>query len=291
MFLPVSISLTEWKGGSTTESDARQQHVFLPVSEPSDKEPTKTMSTARAYDRIIRRHLRRHAAWIPVVSPFEVGDYGFYDGGVFRQIGNIRSRLGIEFETKPGGQVSLDFQTRKGTEVTFFVEGRGEVPQLPDTDVEARIDFAFTGSRSFLLKAPVVTSTTMQDIAGVAAQISQLPRRSWRRRYKLVTEVLSAKEAVMVGTQTRNTTVSLNGKANILRQLDLGNVAAGVKVTANRDIGLRVEGESGSIALGLVRVSRRGSVGLESLRSSTESSGPTFETESNDDDLEVDDDF
>lgn len=248
------------------------------------------MRTAVAFNRIIRRHLRRQAAWLPVLSSFGVGDYGFYEAGVFRQIGNIRD-LGIDFDTAAGGTISLDFQTRRDSEVSFFVEGRGQVPQLPDSDIEARIEFAFARRGSFLLKAPTVHSSTMKDIAGVAGKIGALPRGAWRYRYKLVTEVLVAERATMVGTQTRNTTVTISGKANALRRFDLGDVAAELTVKANRSLGLNIVGDgSGPVALGLVKISRRGAPHA-SLTEAQGSAEVAFETEPTDDDVEPEDDF
>lgn len=241
------------------------------------------MTTARVFNRIIRRKLSRHAAWLPVLSPFALGDYGYYDGGVFRRIGNVRDALGVDFDAVAGGNASLDFQTRRGAEVSFHVEGQGKVPQLPDTDVQARIEYAFTGARSILLKAPLITSTAIADVAAVAQRLDALPSQQWNRRYKLVTELLVAERATMAFTESRDTTVAISGTASMLRRFDLGQVGAGVGVSANRTLALQIEGERGPCALGLARV-RRGQPVVEALVPGA----ATFEVELADDD---DDDF
>ena len=53
------------------------------------------MSIARQFNKVIRKELRVHAAWMPIANNFKLGDYGLIDNGVFVRRGNI-SRLILE---------------------------------------------------------------------------------------------------------------------------------------------------------------------------------------------------
>ncbi|MCH9683969.1 MAG: hypothetical protein K0V04_21225 [Deltaproteobacteria bacterium] len=242
------------------------------------------MRTAIAFNRIIRRQLQRHAAWLPVVSPFSLGDYGIYERGIFSRLGNITD-LGVDFDPLPGGTATLKFETSAGLEVSLFVEGQGKVPQLPATDVQAKAEFEYKRARSFLLRAPSLTSTALSDIAGTATHLAQHPR--WRRRYKLVTELLVADEATIIATASRNNTVTVEGKANVLKDFVDGKVGAGVTVKASSELALEIVGDSGPVALKLAKVRGSGRVGLEGL----EAGQPAFEQEPTDEDYEPEDDL
>ncbi len=248
------------------------------------------MKTATAFNRIIRRVLSRHAAWIPILTPFSLGDYGFYEAGVFRRLGNVQD-MGVEFGTKPGGTARLDFQTSAAASVKFYVEGEGRVPNLPATNAKARIEYEYGRARSFLLKAPTLHSTNVDDIAGLARDAARHP--NWRRRYKIVTELLVAQEATLVSTATRNTTVVASGQADLLRQFDVGEAAGGVTISADKSLHLRIVGEQGPCALGLVTVRRGGQVALEGLTRGVTDDGlmAAYDPEPIDEDYEIDDDF
>lgn len=243
------------------------------------------MRTPAAFNRIIHKQLARHAAWLPTISPFMLGDYGFFDGGVFRRIGNVK-QLGVQFNELPGGSSRLKFRTESGLTVKFFVDGEGEVPQLPATDAEARIEYHYERARSFILNAPTLSSVAIDGVASMAHQISKLP--GWRFfRYTVVTELLTADSATLLATSTRGSTLNVSGQANVLRDFHGGKVAAGVTVSSNKSLSLDLVGERGPCALGLIRVKRGGGVSLQA----TEASANNYAVEAADEYVEPDDDF
>ena len=247
------------------------------------------MRTAIACNRIISRKLQRHAAWIPTVSPFALGDYGVFERGVFSRLGNIKD-LGVDFDTLPGGTASLKFDTSSGVEVTLSVDGQGNVPQLPGTDVQAKAEFKYKRARSFLVRALKLTSNAIQDIPAATSRLARHPR--WRLRYKLITELLTTDAATIIATASRNSTVVVEGKANVLQQFIDGKVGAGVTVKSSSELGLEIEGEAGAIAFKLVRARRNGRVGLESAGEAPDAPfDDDFDDEPNDEDHEVDDDL
>ncbi|MBK8279976.1 MAG: hypothetical protein IPK94_07610 [Saprospiraceae bacterium] len=51
------------------------------------------MSISKQYNRIIRKELRVHAAWFPIVNVYTIGDYGIIENGLFVRRGNIKKIL------------------------------------------------------------------------------------------------------------------------------------------------------------------------------------------------------
>ena len=85
------------------------------------------MSLARHLDRVLRRNLGMHVAWVPIATRYSLGDYGLRRGGVFEPIGNI-SEYGVESETATGREVALDFVSSDATSVR--VMGEADVVSL-----------------------------------------------------------------------------------------------------------------------------------------------------------------
>ena len=70
---------------------------------------------AKSYEKAIHKELQAHAAWLPVTNTLKVGDYGFFDGGVFRSIGNLTDNYPeLELKIEKGPSTKIDF-TSEGT--------------------------------------------------------------------------------------------------------------------------------------------------------------------------------
>jgi hypothetical protein len=207
------------------------------------------MGTASQFDGILKEELNIHAAWIPVTNTFRLGDYGMVSEGVLVKAGNIRDDFGVSFQQAPGPASLLNF-TSKGTK-TFRLAGGAEVKAFRDNDVEAKLSVEFTTANSFLLKANL-TVLAMQNVNAVAKKLADSPK--WKRKYIVVSAVYSGKDCAIISSKSANSKIELSGKANALKQFELGAVSVNLEASAKQDIGLDLVGESGVIGLALFKL-------------------------------------
>ncbi|MCH9683010.1 MAG: hypothetical protein K0V04_16360 [Deltaproteobacteria bacterium] len=222
------------------------------------------MSTAAIFDRTLRHQLSHHAAWLPLVTAFSLGDYGYFDGGVFRSVGNVAD-FGVKFQTVTGGSTQLNYVTSAGTSVDYHLDGQGTVTTLPETNASATIQYSFKRKRSFILKAPTIVSTRIENLAEVVAGVQHNVEHGWDHRYKLVTELLTAKGATFLATSSHDTKISLSGSASVLRNFHLGNATdpSQVQVESDKSLSLQLVGKQGPCALGLIRLRHHRKTGLQ----------------------------
>jgi hypothetical protein len=204
--------------------------------------------TAKRFNTILRHELNVFAAWIPVTNTFRLGDYGLISDGVFHTMGNI-AEYGVDWQTGTGPGSTLDF-TSEGTRVVKFV-GDAEVTALPKQPIGAKIEIEFSHADSFLLKAELGLQQ-MTNIAQVAHTLSLNP--SWKRKYRVVSGVYSGASCTVLSTKEANSKVTLSGKADALRQLDLGALSAEIGYSSTKQLGLEIVGEQGVVGLGLFRL-------------------------------------
>jgi hypothetical protein len=216
------------------------------------------MSTAKALDKILRRDLAMHVAWVPIATRFSLGDYGFRRSGVFEPIGNLRE-YGVEVEEVPGREVALDY-TSSGATVVRKVAG-AEVDVLPDTDAGAELRITFQRKSSLVLRSPRLASRRIGNLAAVGRALARARRDDdlpWSWRYRVVSELFTGQDVTLISTRDANSTVVLSGKARALRSLEAARGSAGVSVENSSSIGLSLLGRAGSVGLDLVRFTRRG---------------------------------
>ena len=207
------------------------------------------MGTASQFDGILKRELNIHAAWIPITNTFKLGDYELVSDGVLVKAGNIRDDFGVPFQQAPGSEAKLNF-TSKGTKVFRFAAD-AEVKAFPNNDVEAKLSVEFTSASSFLIKANL-TVLEMQNVSAVAKKLADTPK--WRRKFIVVSAVYTGRDCAIISSKSANSKIELSGKANVLKQFDLGAVSANLSASSKRDIGLDLVGESGVVGLALFKL-------------------------------------
>lgn len=217
------------------------------------------MSLAKELDRILRRDLAMHVAWMPVATRFSLGDYGFRRAGIFEPIGNLRE-YGVEIEEVPGREVKLDFTSAAATSVRKV--GDLTVDALPDSEVEAELHITFERERSLLLRSPRLVSRRIGNLAAVGQALARAWGRKdglpWSWRYRVVSELFFGEDVTVLSTLQAGTKVVLSGKASALRSFEAARASAGISVDSTKSLGLSLVGKAGTIGLDLVRFTGRG---------------------------------
>jgi hypothetical protein len=210
------------------------------------------MGTAQVFNQIIRDQLRVNAAWLPITNAFKLGDYGVVSDGIFTAIGNIGRDFGLRPQAAPGRQSTINF-TSQGTTITRMTAD-GTVNAFPASDGDAKLVIDFKNESSFLLKASW-TASQMQNINQMAYGIyHNKDWEHWRYKYRVVTGIYVATDCAIISSIAKNSSIELSGKANALKQFDIGNAAAGVGVINRKEIGLEILGKSGVIGLSFFKL-------------------------------------
>lgn len=204
------------------------------------------MAIPNDFNDIIKKQLNVFAAWIPIVNQFSLGDYGIFSNGVFSRLGNITDDFQISFDTEPGTPGSIDFTSADATVVKFAAGAKVDV--IPAGQVNARVDIEFSNAKSFLIKSPVINVLTMKSINTIGNRIIALGDK-WDGKWKVVSAVYTAEEAVIISSMSAGTKLSFSGDATALEQLKLGS--AGISIGTNKELGLKIQGKTGTIGLGL----------------------------------------
>ncbi len=214
------------------------------------------MRSARAYNRILRKNFHMHAAWMPIVTEFRLGDYGLFRRGVFVPLGNI-SEFGVTIKTLPGRSAKLDFVSSSASVVQFAAGG--EVTVLPgDDDVGGKLELTFSRAGSFLLKAGELTSERIENIAEITNSLRTARRRKdgprWRTRYKVVGEIFRGENVTIIATRSRNTGITFSGQVGALKKFNAGSIDSSLDMSLNKQVDIQLRGEQGCVGLGLFRV-------------------------------------
>jgi hypothetical protein len=205
------------------------------------------MGIPRMFDDIIKRHLNVNAAWLPITNNYTLGDYGIITDGVFAKLGNIQE-FNVPFTAADGPDASIDF-TSANTTVIKFAAG-AQVDVIPEGAIDAKITFKFGNERSFMVKAPVIKVSAIQNVNQVAIKLRDT--KNWGRRWKVVYQVYNAHDPLLVSTITANTELTLSGNAEALRKVKVGD--ASLELGTTKELGLNVHGKAGIIGLGLFKL-------------------------------------
>jgi hypothetical protein len=206
------------------------------------------MGIPNEFNDIIQKHLNVFAAWVPIVNNYSLGDYGIIADGVFSKLGNIKDDFGVSFSEEPGQPADIDF-TSEGATITKVGANAG-VAVGGTGDVKANVEIAFAKEKSFLVKSPVINVTNIKDVNEVAKKLKATG--NWDGQWKVVHQVYTAQDAVIVSTIAADTKLDFSGDLTALGQMKLGG--AGVNLDTNKTLGLKINGKSGVIGLGLFRI-------------------------------------
>ncbi len=212
------------------------------------------MSLAKTFQRQLHQQTKIHAAWLPVLNTFRVGTYGLMEGGVLRPLGHIADDFGVELgklEKSPTGGATFESEGVVTTRTVANVE----VPNFSGAgDGEAKLSYTFKRKDSVLFKAPELTLTQLPSIAAVANQLQQKLGVGWRRAYRVVSGVYSASSPLILLASEADTTISFEGKASALKQIEAASAAVEFETSASSERSFRVAGKAGIVGLGLFKL-------------------------------------
>lgn len=209
---------------------------------------------AKNYQKAIKKELHAHGAWLPVANTFKIGDYGYFEGGVFKLLGNINDKYSdIDLNVEQGPPASINF-TSEGTK-TIKLDANGNAIKAFAAlgNAEASLKFHFSKENAIVIKAKTLTVNQLQNIEAVANILAS--KDNWRRKYKVISATYTGKTPLIVCSREANSEFTINAEANLLKEADLGNISAGLGHTSSTDSTTEFMGEEGVIAISLFKIS------------------------------------
>ena len=208
---------------------------------------------AHSYEKAIKKELGAHAAWLPVTNTLKVGDFGYFEGGVFRSLGNLKDRYSdIDLKIAPGPAAKLNFVT-EGTRVSKIGLGGKTTDSFATLgDLEATLKYEFGKKNSLVLKANKVVIEQLQNIDDVALALAA--KSNWRKKYKIVSATYTGENCMIICARESESDFTISASANILGEIEGGKAEGGFKTASSKASTYDSIGESGVVAIRLFKL-------------------------------------
>jgi hypothetical protein len=210
------------------------------------------MGIAQSFNKAIDKQLAAHAAWMPIVNTFKIGDFGIFRDGVFQTMGNVKDKYPeINFTIEDGPPADIDFAS-EGTK-SFKLDANGKITTSFANlgNLDATLKFVFDNADSCVIKAKL----TCKQLKNVEETGSILARKKdWRNKFSVVSKIYIGEKCVIICTKEAGTEVELKASADLLKQVEIGKVQAGVGFSSNRNSAFNAIGETGVVALSLFKL-------------------------------------
>jgi hypothetical protein len=210
------------------------------------------MGVAGSFNKAIDQELAAHAAWMPIVNTFKIGEFGIFKDGVFQSLGNIKDKYpDINFKIEPGPAADIDFSSSGTKTFRFDGEGKAVASFASLGNLDASLKFVFEKENSCVIKAKFTSQElkNIDEIAGVLAKKSD-----WRNKFSVVSKLYVGEKCVIMCSREAGTEVELKASADLLKQVEAGKVNAGVGFKSNKESAFNAIGESGVVALSLFKL-------------------------------------
>ena len=162
------------------------------------------------YTREIHRELNMYAAWTPDAT-YRLGDYGEFDGHIFRRIGNISDDFNIPIKPEefPDREITHTSEGAVAVSVAAEVDSQGRVTG------SAKLNVNFSRANSVFFQAVGVKTRRIQNMKQVGDAligVYQRKGREWRLEMAVVTEIRSAATMVALISKKSNVGIGLKGR-------------------------------------------------------------------------------
>jgi hypothetical protein len=76
----------------------------------------------------------------------------------------------------------------------------------------------------------------------------------WRRQHRVIFATYTGRNCTILSSRSAKSKIEISGKASALAQFELGNVEAGLTVSAEESVGLELVGKTGVVGLRLFKL-------------------------------------
>jgi hypothetical protein len=204
------------------------------------------------FSRFLLANHGMRAVW-PPTSPFKPGDFGKFENGVFRKLGNVNKNFDVKYKVVPGGQMDISMSSSQTRETKF--QGGVKVQTFTkNIGGSGRIEISFRKKHSFYFQAKNCKSKQVESIYELSQKIAD-EVDSWRHSlWWVLSEVYEAPSCIILASKNENSKVKLSGDVKALIKVVEGKVDADISVTGKSNMKNCILGKKGPVMLGIFRV-------------------------------------
>ena len=196
----------------------------------------------QSYKKQISNTFDYRATWAPS-RPIVLGQIGKLQDGVFMPYASLED-FGIQIETQTKeSDDTLDYSSSGGVSINYKVAGDA-VPTGAKTltQADAGILIKFSRENAVVFNIKGFSTSQITNLAVVEEKILQLKEEGkWKKDYILICEVITAKSASIVISESKDAALEISARADIgINDLKLSNLDANLSIANKRDIGVNV---------------------------------------------------
>lgn len=205
-----------------------------------------TTSLADVYASAVHDHLRLFANW-PIGTERRLGDYGYLDGDIFVQEGNLFDdpELGIALQARTSpAEVVFRFKSagvsvsRLDTAATGSVAAPGEA--------KASVSIQFERGNSVYFRSIKLRHLCIDNLPAVnAAILARFAQGKWDGSRVIVQGVFASEGTTILVSSKRKASIQIDAALQTNTPLDLADASAGLSVRSEKDVGLTAVAATG----------------------------------------------
>jgi len=169
-------------------------------------------SIAEEYTNRLYNDLKKYASWWPNTI-YEPGDFGLLQGRLFTKRGNIVKDFGIHTDVVPTSPPSvLTYASKNAVECVF--KPTANVGAINGIDIlKGSMEIKFSGENAIFIYADNAITYSLDDMLGVFDKLYSLYKKtSWKKEYRLITDVVRGGNTTIYISGGKNASVSLDAE-------------------------------------------------------------------------------
>jgi hypothetical protein len=208
---------------------------------------TKTVvAISKRYAREMNEKFGYLATWLPNVQ-LKLGDVGFVRNQVFEPVSSLRL-LDIAFAIDRDQQAAdLDYTSSDAVSIQTKAAGTAAGPAATGAQADGSISISFSRADAVVFQASGCVTSKIADVKSLGDEIlSRYYRDAWDAQYVVITDLVTAKAATILISNSHDAHIDLALKAQVASAATkLADADATVSVTRASGIGTRIVADKG----------------------------------------------
>jgi hypothetical protein len=195
------------------------------------------MNVNEQYTKELKKQFDYSATWFPstILQP---GDVGTLKDFKFRHVSSLHN-LGINCKiTRKSSTMEFDYCSGNSVCITSKASGQAKIPGSSLSLSDTGVNIKFSRDKAIVFRLAKCTSTFIDDLIPILEKLKSMVKTgAWTNDMALVTEVLKAKAATIIISNSSNAQIDLVAKGNAnLSSINLADLDSGFHVLKKSNI-------------------------------------------------------
>lgn len=203
---------------------------------------------AAIYTTSVHNSLGQYACW-PIGEALEVGDYGKFQGHRFVREGNLKNKLKVKLARVTSKvKVEFDFKSSGVEEVHLDLGGSARVQaskaRKTVAQISAKTTIKFTKAESVYFRATKLTLNCLDNLEDVCgAVLKAFKNGTWDGKDHFIHSFFESDGTTVLISSHDDASIEIQGSGR--DAFDLADAKAGLKVTGEKNVGLKTIAKGG----------------------------------------------